>query len=292
MFHAVLRLSALLLLVQTPLVAQAQWFGEVTMEGLFTDNLPRAQQSSDKFDDTGLSASAVGDHHWQPGIYTGVIVGASVARRQFVQHSGMSNSELGIASSINHKFGLGDRVSVLTVAADLSRATFNNDIRDAWNRGISITLGKRITDTLSLNASVGHTTSDAEHDIPKPTTGKPGNAWDQRSWNLALYSELELSAVSWLSARYDFRSGDIVSTGLPYGLIAGASKAITLDTVFGPHAVAYRIDARTHGIAVDYNRVMGEAGTVYIGIEQQETRGTSDIDYGVTIIRTGLIYSF
>lgn len=292
MSHSVLRCSALLLLLQAPLAAQAQWFGEVTMEGEYHDNLPRARSSPEKFEDTGLSVGVSTGYHWQPGTYTGVTVGGSATRRQFVEFSGMSHSELGLATSISHKFGVGAQVPVLTLAAEFSHASFNNAIRNAWNQGVSITLGKRITDTLSLNASVRHDASDAGHDIPKAGTGKPGNAWDQRAWDLALQAELELNAVSWLSARYDFRSGDIVSTGLPYAEIAGAAKAVTLDTAFGPHAAAYRIDARTHGLTVDYNRVMGEAGTVYVGIERQETRGTRDIDYGVTVVRTGLIYSF
>lgn len=277
-------------LFPTPVLAQ--WFGDLATETLANSNLPRALESSDEFADSGLRAEAHAGYRWQPGEFTGLSAGAAVSRSQYLRYSGVSNTEIRLDARLSHKFGIGSHVPVASLALAVSRAQFNNEIRDAWNYSSALILNQRVGNRLGLALELRYDYTDGDHNKPKPGIGKPGSAWDQRSWNLGLQAEWDLNEVSWLSLRHEFRSGDIVSSGLPYARVAGAAKAITLDTAFGAHTVAYRIDARTNGLAFDFNRVIGRSGTVYVGVEHQETRGTMDIDYGVTLARLGYIRGF
>lgn len=270
---------------------RAQGFGELGIELSHNDNLPRAQFAGDRHGDAAALFSASGGWHFQPGDYTGLSVIASLRASRFDQYSGLDNIEPAVNAQLTHKFGLGERAPVLTLGAALSQSSFDNDIRDASNHALTLSLGRRFGERWQHTATMRYDASDGDHALPKPGVAKPGNVWDQHSWTLALQSEFDLSDVSWLSASLSLRRGDIVSSGTPNPTIAAAAKAITLDPVFGS-ATAYRIDASTRTLAVDYNYAVGESGTWYIGVERQLTHGSSGIDYGVGLLRTGVIFSF
>ena len=67
---------------------------------------------------------------------------------------------------------------------------------------------------------------------------------------------------------------------------------ITRDPLFGPVAVAYGIPASTQSIAVDLNLAVRRSGTLYLGVEYQNTYGRNDIDYHGGLIRSSFIHSF
>ena len=276
-----------------PLQATAQWFGDVSVEWQNTDNLPRAQFKPDQLSDHSLSVALNGGFHIQTGDYTGLNITGLLRSSTFNEFTGMSNIETGIGASLSHKFGLGLLAPTLTVSGQYSRNEFRNSIRDSDNLAFSVSLQKRLTERTSLAAGIGYDLRDGDHDLRKTATALiPGNAFDSRAISGFLQSEFDLNEVSWLSASAELSNGDIVSTGLPYALITAATKALTADHVFGPKATAYRIDARTTLLSIDYNHVVGERGTWYLGVENQDTRGSADIDYTVQLIRTGFIYGF
>ena len=284
--------ASVLLLALAP-TANAQWFGDVSAQWQYSDNLPRSRNAADAFNDQSVSVALQGGKHLQLGNYTGLNLSGLLRSELFHQYSGMNNLEAGVGISLNHKFGLGRLAPTAALSAQLSRSRFNNAIRNSDNSTVTLSLQKRLSERFNLIASVAYDNLDGDHDLRKTYNSPvPGNAFDQRAVSGSLSAELDWTERSWLSATVKLRSGDIVSTGAAYTSLGGAAKAITLDPVFGEHAVAYRLDSRTRIYSFDYNRVFDERGTWYTGLEYQDTRGTSNIDYSVGLLRSGFIYSF
>ena len=271
--------------------AFAQAFADISLEWQTTDNLPRAQFSPDQFSDQSAALALNGGLHLQTGDYTAINFTGLLGTAVFREFTGMNNVEVGLGATVTHKFGLGRLAPTLSVSAQLSRSEFRNNNRDSDNEIVTISLQKRLVESLNIAIGIRFENRDGDHDVPKPgTRSLPGNAFDVRGLSGYIRSDWDLNSLSWISAGFELRNGDIVSTGLPYARIAGATKALTLDTVFGEHAVAYRIDARTSIYSFDYNRAIGERATWYAGLEYQDTRGTANIDYSVGLLRSGFLY--
>ena len=270
----------------------AQTFFDTGVELAGTDNLPRAQFPQDQFTDQSLTLRAKAGRHYQPGDYTSLNLYGVATVTSFDRFTGMNNVEFGLGTTLSHRFGLGDQAPTLSLTANVSASDYRNGNRDALNREVIVGLSRRITARWLPSLSISRAVSDGDYDVPKSGSGRPGNTWDQRNWSFGWNNEFELGSASWLSGGFTLRSGDIVSSNLPYDLIRNSAKAISLDTVFGEKVVAYRIDARTRIFNLDYNHVVGETGTWYAGMERQLTHGSADIDYDITLWRTGLLYSF
>jgi hypothetical protein len=275
-------------------LCEAQWFGALGVEGSYIDNLTRSELSRDAREDHALTMTARGGLHTQPGIYTSLDFTGNFNRTQYRQYTGLSNSEAGLTLTLAHKFGLGDRQPTLSLDLGVARNEFNQDFRDAWIQRAGISLQKRITDTFNISSGLRYEKRDGDHDIPRniPQFPRPGSSWDVAGRSLFVTAELDLGPSTWVSTMYQVQDGTIVSTALPYPKIFDTATAITLDPSFGPLAVAYRIPAITHTLAVDLNQAVFSAGTLYAGIEYQETHGKNGIDYDSGLIRCGFIHSF
>jgi hypothetical protein len=275
-------------------VAFAQSFADLQAELLYHDNITRSERAIDAREDTALSATLTAGTRLQAGDYTGLTFSGSVNRTQYRRYTGLSSWEAGVGLVLSHKFGIGDRRPTLGVELGLARNEYNLPVRDAWIYRAGLVLQKRVTDTLNLRGGVRFEKRDADHDVPRviPVFPRPGNAWDVSSRNLFVTAEQDVGAATWISATYRFQDGDLVSTAISYPKIFNTATAITADPLFGPFTVAYRIPARTHILALDLNRAVFDAGTLYVGYEYQQTHGRNGIDYDSSVLHSGFIYSF
>jgi hypothetical protein len=276
--------------------ARAQWYVDGAAEVNHNDNVSRAANSIDIREDQSVGGGVGGGYNRQLADYTAVSLLGSLHRTQYERYSGLSNTALNVAIAVKHKFGLGDSVPQLVMNLGTGRDSFNNGNRDASHYTASLSLNKRFTQRLKLSAGLGWTERDGDYNVPSVGANglplRPGNPWDVNYWHASLGGELELGRASWLSASYQLQDGDIVSSGTPYGRIFAATTALTRDSMFGDRAVAHRIPARTGSLAVDLNHAVRETGTIFLGVEYQDTQGENDVDYGVGILRAGLLYSF
>lgn len=261
---------------------------------LYHDNLTRSEHARDAREDSAFVAAGTAGVHLQPGTYTGLTLIGTLERTQYRRYAGLSSWQAGLGASLSHKFGLGEMQPTLVFDLGVARAEYNADLRDAWIYRAGLSLRKRVTGTLNLRAGVDVERQDGDHDLPRTTLAvpRPGSPWDLDNRGLFLGAEQDLGPATWLDAMYRFQDGEVVSTAVPYAKILNAATAITLDPLFGPLTVAYRIPARTHIVAVDLNRAVFEAGTLYIGLEYQQTHGRSGIDYESGLLRGGFIHSF
>lgn len=272
---------------------QAQWFADVGAEASYRDNISRSERASDAREDTAATLTAQGGIHLQPGDYTGVTLTGTLDRTQYKRYTGLSNSEAGINLAVSRKFGLGDLQPSLGIDLGIARNEYNLGIRDAWIYRAGISIQKRLTDVFKLSGGLRYEKRDGDHDIPRlPAYPRSGAPWNTKSRSLFVTAELDLNAVTWASATYQVQDGDVVSTSVSYPAIFVTATAITLDPLFGPFAVAYRIPALTHSMALDLNRAVFNTSTLYLGVEYQDTRGRNGIDYEASLVRGGFIHSF
>lgn len=287
-------LFALLGLASLP--ARAQWHLDSAVEVNHNDNVSRAENSADIREDRSVNGGLDGGYKFQVADYTAVSLLGSLHRTQYERYSGLSNTALNVAIAVKHKFGLGDTVPELVMNVGTGHDSFNSENRDASHYTASFSLNKRFTPRLRLNAGLGWTERNANYDVPRLNTNgspvRPGDPWNVNYWHASFGGELELGKASWLSANYQLQDGDIVSSGNPYGKIYAVTTALTRDPTFGSGVIAYRIPARTGSLSLDLNHAVRETGTVFLGVEYQDTQGENDVDYGVGIVRAGLLYSF
>ncbi|MES2604744.1 MAG: hypothetical protein V4603_07380 [Pseudomonadota bacterium] len=276
--------------------ASAQWFGDAALEAVSTDNVSRSPLTAHADDDQSLQLSARGGRYLQLADYTGLELQATLARQQSHHFSGLSNTRAGATAMLSHKFGLGDRVPVLSVTTGVERSRYNEDLRDAWTWTTVLGYRQRLTDRLQANLSAGYEQQDGDHNMIKPVVApavpKSGSVWDVNALTLDVGAEWDLGPSSWLAASLGYRDGDTVASVLPYPFILSEATAVTVDPAFAPGVVAYRLDASTRSFAVDWNLALFDTATFYIGVERQFTRSDRALDYRTGILRTGLLYSF
>lgn len=288
------RQALVLALLVTCTRVQAQAFADIQAEVLHNDNLTRAERAIDVKADSAAALTVIGGIRLQPGTYTGLTFTGTLNRTQFRRYTGLSSWEAGLAANLSHKFGIGDLAPTLSLELGVARNEYNRGLRDAWIYRADLRLQKRLTSTLNLSGGLRAEERDGDHNVPRviPTFPRPGNSWDVRSHAFFLSAEQDLGAATWISAMYQMQDGDVVSTATAYPKIFNTATAITLDPLYGPATVAYRIPAHTHLLALELNRAVFESSTIYLGFEYQQTHGRNGIDYDVGLLRGGFIHSF
>jgi hypothetical protein len=274
--------------------AFAQSFADVQAELSYQENFTRSERAIDAREDMALSTMVTAGTRLQPGDYTSLTIAGTLSRTQYRQYTGLSSWEAGLGLTGAHKFGIGERQPTLSIELGLARNEYNMPVRDAWIYRAALGLQKRLTDTLDVRGGIRYEVRDADHDIPRviPSFPRPGNSWDVDSRTAFITAEQDLGPATWLAATYQFQQGDVVSTAIPYPKIFNTATAITLDPLFGPLAVAYRIPARTHILALEINRAIFASSTLYLGYEYQKTHGRNGVDYDSSVLRSGFIFGF
>lgn len=285
--------GALLSALATP--ARAEYFSGISFDFTHDDNLPRAPDGSEIGGNSGELAVWRG-FHWQLADYTGLDLTGTLARRQFNQPAALSTTRIEGSAMLRHKFGLGADVPELQLGASIARNSANDARRDAWRYQLSAGVKQRLSEQWSWNATASYERQDGDLDdprvLPPPLPNLPGNVWDLRAWQLALGIEWDVGATWWLNATLTHRHGDIVSSVVPPTPILFVSHAVTIDPVFGDTMVAYRLAATTHTLALDWNHVVSDDSTVYVGVERQFSHASGAMSYGTGMVRAGFIHNF
>lgn len=290
------RLLAMLVALLCPLPLAAQWFAGSAVELRSNDNVSRSPLAAYALEDVAAVASLDGGLHRQISDYTGLTMAGTVTREQFRRYSGLSQTRLNLSATLDHKLGLGERAPVLQLGAGIERAAFNSSLRNYWLHTVRLGYRQRLTDTVMVSAAVAHENQQGDYDVLRravpPAPQLPGDVWNQKALVASASVEWDTGAASWLTASLQYRDGETAASIPPYPFILRQSTAVTFDPVFGPGIVAYRIDARTRQLSLDWNLALSEAATAYIGIERQLTRGGTSLSYQAGIIRAGVVFSY
>lgn len=272
----------------------AQWYGNSTLELTGNDNISRSPAAQQEKRDHGLRAGISAGYHFQPADYTGLTVDVSLAREQFRRYSGLSNTRASLGGTLSHKFGLGERVPVVSIGASIERSTHNLSLRNNWLYAMQIGVQQRISDSLLLRLGISRQLQHGDYNRPRPAPAPPmpGDVWNLDNTVGGATIEWDTGEASWLSAAVQYRHGDTVSSVKPSPRFLVQSTAVTVDPTFGAGEVAYRLDADTRLFSLDWNLAVSGSATIFVGAERQLSRGGTDLSYRTGIIRAGLIVSY
>lgn len=295
------RLRALHLIVLLPLSLgslplNAQWFGGSALELRSNNNLSRSPLTTYAMEDVAALASVDGGRHLQTGDYTGLTLAAALSREQFRRYSSLSQTRVNVAATLEHKFGVGDRAPLLQLGASIERAVFNASQRNHWLHTVRLGYRQRLTDSMQFSAAIAHEKQHGDFDrlrrtLP-PAPQLPGDVWNLEALLASAAIEWDTGPASWLTASLQYRDGETAASIPPHPSILLQSTAVTSDPVFGSGFVAYRIDASSRQLSLDWNLALSDAATAYIGVERQLTRGGASLRYQAGIIRTGVVFSY
>lgn len=278
---------------------RAQSFADAGIEALHNDNLGRSIRNGAS--DSGLAASLAGGYHWQPWLFTSLTLSGTLRKSLWQRYSGMNSLDLAASAELSHKFGIGELQPALKAGVQLGHLDFGNDVRDATLTTYWLGVAKRMGERLSLDLRITHENSNGDQNVPLPALAVPGQAmkpaksgtvWDFSVNALRIAAEYELGASAWLGTSFQFRDGPVVATAAVYSMPNPAALASTYDPVFGPHAVAYQLDARSRVFSIDVNRALARNTTAYAGFEFQHSTASSGVDYEVQLLRAGFIQGF
>lgn len=276
--------------------ASAQWMAGTTVEAVHNDNVTRSPLAGDIRSDNSMELGLWRSLHVQLADYTALELQGNLSRRQFQHYAGLSSTNASANAELSHKLGLGAEVPVVSFTTGVQRSLYNDGNRDQWLYSAGVGLRQRVGDAWQWSFTASYEHQDGDY---SPTTltytpdgPKPGHVWNLESWQLALKTEWDLTASSWLTAGLSYRDGDIVATTHPGYDVLEASSDVAPDATFGNGMIAYRMAAATYTFALDWNHAIGEESTFYFGTERQWSHGANNLAYRTGIIRAGFLHNF
>lgn len=272
-------------------IAGAAWIADVEVGLVHEDNVSLAEMERDIMSDTALSTSVAAGasmHLYDRNVFS---LTGDVIANVYERFGGLSNFSLGVTAAFRRKLGLGAAAPWVRASGSASRLDYRNDVRDGWRYRLGTGVGKRFGERWDLRAEYAYERRMADHEIAV-TARLPGDVFDQESHTLSFRVDFLYSEAISLSAGYALRIGDVASTTLRNAEIFAASSAVTADSVFGPGAFAYKVDATTHVLGFGLSLALGERSSFNLGYERQIGLGNGGVDYHNNVFRASFLYSY
>lgn len=274
------------LLLANLVFANMEYDGNVSVG--FNDNIPKAVNDGDIFDDSFIAANFNAGKLWVPAVGKSLFLSGHLGTEKFNDSEGLDRVSYGASLAYIQRLGLGAYAPRINVSFRADRRDFDTDMRDGWLYRTSITLEKRFLPELLAAATLTREkrSADANKAIPYSPQAS-GNVFNQNNNELALRLEYTLQNNSVISARYRYRNGEIDASTNPGSEFFSSSKAIAQDHNICTSCntyVVYLVDANIHSFMIDWNWALGKDTSVSTNIE----RRVADVDGGVTY--TGNLY--
>ena len=274
----------------------------------YSTNQNNAENAVDREDGFIASVSGSVRHRILLGDGFGLQIGGRLEADGNERFGDLSRLGGGVNARLSWKPIVGFTAPWFALDTSVMLSEFNDsDIRDGFNGRIGLTAGKRITDRLS--GRIGYNFDWRE--------AFGGRAFDTRGHSLFASMSYRPHRQWVLYARYDGRSGDVVSTALPSNKIIAAAEVIEQDDAFGIGSVnrglligpgpgpgpigpgfnnnqrfAYRIDAISHQGRFGANYALARNMSLDLSARFRATMGDGDNDYQVISMQGAFLYRF
>ena len=262
--------------------ATADWIRDFRGEVSYDDNLSNSDREADQRGDFALAAQA----HFGRFVSNfsddlRLAVTADLDARAFARYEDFNRVILGSTASLRYRFGLGAMAPFVRIEGSGGYANFEQNLQDGGRYRAGITIGKRMTERLALDASYFF------EDI-----GGRIRLFDRRSNTFALTASFDLTETTRLTAAYEFRDGEVISYAVPErpDIVALANAHREVDT-FGRIYEAYNLDAMTHTFAFGISQALTKSVSVNVRYEWQET-SRDQLSYVSNILRVSIHASF
>ena len=239
----------------------------------YHSNVPNALQEPNVFGDSFVDLNYRINRFFVTSPGNRLSIGAEAGARQYLHTQGLENANLGLAVAYSHRAGLGPYAPRFNVGASINRVEFSDNSRNSWVTLVSAEFAKRLSPEWQLN--MGINARERRAGTHEKLTVRPGfstDVYDQSSQEFNARLEYTLLNAQAVRIGYRFRDGDIDASSLPSRQLLAISKAIAFDPGIGRKYVAYRLEARTQGLSLDWSIPLATDTGLTLGYERLISR--------------------
>jgi opacity protein-like surface antigen len=262
--------------------APADWIRDLRGEVSYDDNLSNSDRDADQRGDFAFAGQArFGRFGSNFSDALRLTVTADLDARAFARYQDFNRVLLGSSASLRYRLGLGAMAPFIRMDGSGGYANFEQNLQDGWRYRAGVTIGKRMTERLAIDAS--YSFEDIKGSI---------RLFDQRSNSFTLTASFDLTARTQLTAVYEFRDGEVISYAVPErpDIVALSNAHRPVDT-FGRIYEAYNLDATTHTFAFGISQALTQSVSVNVRYEWRET-SRDQLSYVSNILRISIHASF
>jgi hypothetical protein len=277
-----------------PVPAGADWLLDAAAGYTYDDNLPNALNDSDRKADSALNASARAGVSQQLATNTGLTLALLAEQNLYLRYPGLTNFGAGAQARLRHKFGLGGDTPWAALSAQALHRNYHYDYRDGWQYDAGLTVGKRLSDRLTVQGNVHYDRYMADHVQPTILPGFPTDAYDVWGWTFGARAAYAITESDLLSASYAWRNGTVTAITPRDPEVLEYSSALARDPVFGtaPPLVAYRIAGKTDIVSLAWSHAFSPRISMSLSYLYRRTVAPEDLGaYDSNVISIFLGYS-
>jgi hypothetical protein len=258
--------------------AAAEWGMDADAGLHYSDNVPNAIEAGDKKTDAAATLSLSGLMHRQIGDDTGLGLSLVAESAGYTRFSGLNYVGVGANAQLRHKFGLGAEAPWTAFALRAVHRDYHYDSRDGWEYDAGWTVGRRIGERWDVNGSVRYDRYQADRFQQTVLPGVSTAAYDVAGWTFGVQAAWLWTEVDTLSVSASRRHGSVTAVTRPDFKVLEYSSAVARDPVFSGNPIAYRINADTSMLAVNWSRAVGRHASFNLGYAFRRTQGNDELD--------------
>tara|TARA_R110002072_G_scaffold136124_3_gene278334 strand:+ start:42625 stop:43485 length:861 start_codon:yes stop_codon:yes gene_type:complete len=268
-----------------PVALQADTESSLTLSLRHHSNIPNAPDSANRLGDRLFSADYQRTRIFvtEPGAWFSLGLAAGVTALQHT--TGMNHIQAGVTAGYSRRLGLGAYAPRLFVDTRLMREHWDGSVRSRWSGQIETTLTKRLSPAWMLSGSLAVHRQDASRRYAlQPNPAFDVDVFDQRRHQLVLRADHVLENGQAISMQYRYLDGDLDASARPGTPLLNVTDAIVRDNGINKGYLAYRIDARSHELGVQWNTPLGDNSSVSLGAGQQRASAARGLRYRSNIV--------
>jgi hypothetical protein len=272
-------------------VALAEWVGNTDVGIRHDSNINNAQVSDNIVSISALSAGVSETGFFPLENCNSLSITGETRGEAFDHYSGLNNVSLGAELAYRKKWALGAYAPWTGLSLSSTYFNFANNIRNGWRNQLALRGGKRIFEQWDVRAEYLVERRTADTLLPDQP-GISGDVFSQSSRTMTLNAEYTLNDSTFFTFGSLLRHGDVVASTRETTKIISSSKAIAVDTVFGPGFYAYRMNGTTYGLNADMNFAVTPSSLLRASVSRQLTHAEGDNNYAKNVTMLSWNYNF
>lgn len=282
-----MRLNKLYLLVfsclwQAGLACANPMLIDLELSAAHDDNVSRAESGRDIKPDNSLGLELKASRSLMLTPNSGMLVSGGVRLTEHAHYDDLSNLSANLTAAYRIQPVVGYSAPWLELGGMLQRLYFrHSDIRDGTLLETHMTVGKRFTDRIRLQGSLGWEQRWAD----------ASDVYELSRRRLFLLADYKLSPTAALYGSLSRDFGDQAVTSSPAPQLGRSARAIADDPAFGDRR-AYRLDAIADIYGLGASIALNAGSTLDLGVQHFRISADGGHAYAGTELRASWLYRF
>jgi hypothetical protein len=270
----------------------ADWGFDATAGVAHDDNVSNALKEEERKEDTAVTLGASAGFLEQFNRGTALGANLIVESATALGYAGLSNTGLGVRAQLRQKFGLGPEAPWVSLGVGAVHRDYHDDNRDGWQYEAILSVGRWFGDRWGLRASARYDSYVADDTQAPRIPGLSTAAYDIAGTSLGLQVTYLATEADVLAVSYSYRDGTVTAVTRPDLEVLEYSDAAVRDSAFGPGSVAYRFNAKTDSVSLNWGHQLGTGSAVNLGYTYRRSDAGSDLGaYYSNIVLLSISYS-